>query len=713
MSRFITVGAAQMGPVGRNESRAAVVVRLLEMMREAKGRGCDLVVFTECALTPFFPRWREEDLNACDQWFEREMPGPGTHLLFNEAQKLGIGFHLGFAELVEENGRFQHYNTSILVGPDGQIVGKYRKIHLPGPTAEHGENPHRCYEKRYFDVGNLGFKAWRAFGGVVGMCLGNDRRWPETYRMLGLQGAELIVLGYNTVADHPNHPELDHLTNFHSMLSMQSGAYQNGCYVVGVAKAGQQENVNQIGRSAIISPSGEVVTQCTTLGDELIVHRCDLDQTKLYKDHIFNFAAHRQIEAYSLITESRGGVAPQEPLSQENEAASTILQQVVTGPIQKLFTEEYAYSLEQADELAARAEQAHGLTESAQKETPASVSTPPTAPATPKKPERKRSADPLEAVRDVLAEEYQYSPQKIEPIVQQAAQALELVKSVADSDSSATKKTQPKPKSAVSDILAKARAEAVPKTDSQALEKPETEDVPMKVLPVADDIGWRPGQFSKISNESPDRVAAVVDRLMKDYRYTEEAARQIAGFAETAWIQLHGADEPTQAEPPATAVYVPEEHPEFELPVDSSKKPATKDMAGLSHSKTIPDLSGEKSLHVFSVFTDKYGYKSPVARGIAERAFSAWQRWETCQAQLKESAETSTEKTPTTKPNPAASSTKDRVHTAQETVEPAFVVVPCPECDFQLKINQENFGLLGRKARCPSCQFKFRLPESV
>ena len=205
MARYLTVGAAQMDPVGRNESRAAVVVRLLEMLIEAKGRGCDLVVFTECALTPFFPRWWEEDPRTCDQWFERELPGPGTHMLFTEAKKLGIGFHLGYAELAEENGRTPaRHNSSVLVGADGKLIGKYRKIHLPGLTTQQGENPHRCYEKRYFDVGNLGFRAWKAFGGVIGMCLGNDRRWPETYRVLGLQGAEIILLGYNTTADHPD-----------------------------------------------------------------------------------------------------------------------------------------------------------------------------------------------------------------------------------------------------------------------------------------------------------------------------------------------------------------------------------------------------------------------------------------------------------------------------------------------------------------------------
>jgi predicted amidohydrolase len=82
----------------------------------------------------------------------------------------------------------------------------------------------------------IGFGVWRMLGGLVGMCIGDDRRWPETYRVMGLQGVELIVLGYNTPMHHPSAPEHDLLANFHNTLVMQAGAYQNGTWVVGVAQ---------------------------------------------------------------------------------------------------------------------------------------------------------------------------------------------------------------------------------------------------------------------------------------------------------------------------------------------------------------------------------------------------------------------------------------------------------------------------------------------
>jgi predicted amidohydrolase len=316
MPRIITVAAAQLGPIARADTRAQVVDRMLALMNDARRHGCDLVVFPELALTTFFPRWylpRQQDVDA---FFEREMPGPETQRLFDAARWLGLGFYLGYAERVEEPGRTRRFNTAITVDKTGRIIGKYRKIHLPG-HAEH--EPWRRFqhlEKRYFEVGDLGFPAFRAaFGdgrqGILGMAICNDRRWPETYRVLGLQAVEMILIGYNTPVHNPPAPEHDALSHFHNELVMQAGAYQNGTWVVGVAKAGDEEGVQQIGNSIIVAPSGEIVAAATTTGDELAIARCDLDLCASYKNTTFNFARHRQPEHYRMIVERKGAVAPE------------------------------------------------------------------------------------------------------------------------------------------------------------------------------------------------------------------------------------------------------------------------------------------------------------------------------------------------------------------------------------------------------------------
>ena len=311
MSRPVIVGAAQLGPIARNESRAQVVKRLLALMREAHGFRCDLVAYPELALTTFFPRWALEDEAEIDSFCETEMPGPETRPLFEEAARLGIGFSLGYAELVIEGNRKRRFNSSVLVDKGGRIIGKYRKVHLPG-HAEVLDRPGQHLEKRFFEVGDLGFPVWRAFGGILGMCICNDRRWPETYRVMGLQGVEMVLLGYNSPVGLGDPYELDALEPFHNHLVMQAGAYQNTTWVVGVAKAGAEEGFNMIGQTCIIAPSGEIVAQCATMGDELVIRKCDLDFAKPYRADIFNFAAHRRPEHYRLITERTGAVPPPE-----------------------------------------------------------------------------------------------------------------------------------------------------------------------------------------------------------------------------------------------------------------------------------------------------------------------------------------------------------------------------------------------------------------
>ena len=310
MSRIITVGAAQFGPVPRAASREDAVERLLELLRQAHDRGCDLVVFTEVALTAFFPHWYMDDPAEIDSYFEREMPGPETRPLFEEAARLGLAFHLGYAELAFEEGQKRHYNTAILVGKDGRIIGKYRKIHLPGYAEYQPGHTYQNLEKYYFDSGNLGFRPWRFGDGVLGLCICYDRRWPETYRMLALQGAEMILLGYNTPDQPTDRPGVDHLASFHNLLTMQAGAYQNATWVVGVAKAGVEEGVSQIGQSCIIAPSGEIVAMASTLEDELVVAPCDLDRTLEYRKHSLNFENNRHIEHYGLIAAQVGVLPP-------------------------------------------------------------------------------------------------------------------------------------------------------------------------------------------------------------------------------------------------------------------------------------------------------------------------------------------------------------------------------------------------------------------
>ena len=303
MARFINIAGAQLGGIARDESRRQVVERMIALLHDAHKRGAEVVVFPELALTSFFPRWWMIDQAEIDAFFETEMPNSATQPLFDAASRLGIGFYLGYAELAHEGEATKHYNTSILVDKTGKIIGKYRKVHLPGHADHRPHMPYQHLEKLYFDVGDIGFGSWDFAGGKFGMAICNDRRWPETYRVMALQGAEVVVLGYNTPTHIPWEPVYDHLSAFHNHLVMQASAYQNSMYVVGVAKAGKEEGSNLLAGSCIVAPSGEIIAMASTAGDEVFVAKCDLDICLYNRKAMFNFAEHRQVHHYKKITD--------------------------------------------------------------------------------------------------------------------------------------------------------------------------------------------------------------------------------------------------------------------------------------------------------------------------------------------------------------------------------------------------------------------------
>ena len=304
MARIVTVAAAQLGPIQKAENRASVVARMIKLMEEAKTKGANFIVYPEMALTTFFPRFYDEDLAKMDHWFEAAMPGPDTQPLFDNAKALGMAMSFGYAELTPDG---HHFNTSILVDKTGAIIGKYRKTHLPGHVEFDPERTHQHLEKRYFEPGDTGFPVWRFLDGLVGMAICNDRRWPETYRVMGLQGVEMVVLGFNTPSVNSQRGAEgieDRL--FHHRLSCQAGAYQNATWVVAVAKAGSEDGNHLMGGTLIVDPNGKIVGELPHEEDGVLVHPCDLDETVFGKETIFDFKRHRRIEHYKLITERVG-----------------------------------------------------------------------------------------------------------------------------------------------------------------------------------------------------------------------------------------------------------------------------------------------------------------------------------------------------------------------------------------------------------------------
>lgn len=301
MKRTLHLAVAQTGPIQRSHTRKEVVARLCELLKDAASRGARWVVFPELALTTFFPRWSMDDPAEVHAFFEREMPGAETRPLFDLSRKLDVGFYLGYAELAGE----RQFNTSILVD-GGEIIGKYRKIHIPGDAEEQAGYPVQHLEKKYFEVGDLGFPVFDAGAARIGMCICNDRRWPETYRVMGLQAVDIVMVGYNTPVAYGRLGEPAHLPALQNQLPLKASAYQNTCWVAAAAKAGVEEGIPMIGGSCIVAPTGEIAVQALSEDDEVINYVCDLDLANGYRNNIFNFARHRRPEHYQAIVERVG-----------------------------------------------------------------------------------------------------------------------------------------------------------------------------------------------------------------------------------------------------------------------------------------------------------------------------------------------------------------------------------------------------------------------
>lgn len=306
MARRLKVAALQLGAVHLEDSRLRTIERQIRLLRLAAAQSVRLAVLPELAFTTFFARhvWTSEaDLSG---FFEQEVDitrSASARPLFEEARKLGIDLYAGYAEKTPEGHAFNsaiYYSASL-----DRAIAKYRKVHIPG-TKEPcgGHNGAHHLEKRYFEPGDYGFQAFRAPGllagqsgdTVMGMLICNDRRWPEAWRCYGLQGAELILCGYNTPGYNPNlWGTRDSVTleaaerriMVQHQLVMRANSYMNSCFSIAAAKAGLEDGLHRlIGGSCIVNPEGEILAEAATLDDEVITAVIDLNDCRPGKEKV-------------------------------------------------------------------------------------------------------------------------------------------------------------------------------------------------------------------------------------------------------------------------------------------------------------------------------------------------------------------------------------------------------------------------------------------
>ena len=265
---------------------------MVALMETAGTQGVELLSFPELSLTPYFATKVHA---AYDEFFEEQLPSPDTLPLFRAARRTGIHFVLPYAE--RENDSY--YNSAVFVSPDGMILGKYRKIHIPGWIEPRWEGLN-ILEKRYFSPGNLGFSVVSHPKAKLGALICYDRRFSEGYRALTLNGAELLCVPYNT----PSFGQPKETGQETSEIMLRAGAMENQIFIVAVGKAGVEDGAEYIGGSEIISPAGKVLAKARTDGDELVVATIDMDEIEASRKK-WDFLADRRPDQYQkLVQES-------------------------------------------------------------------------------------------------------------------------------------------------------------------------------------------------------------------------------------------------------------------------------------------------------------------------------------------------------------------------------------------------------------------------
>ncbi|WP_342364117.1 nitrilase-related carbon-nitrogen hydrolase [Terrarubrum flagellatum] len=287
--------AIQLGPA--SDTIAKTADRIVALVDEVGGRGVKLAALPELALTPYFAA-KVQDV---DCYFLREENEAAMARIAAAAKASGIALSLPFAELAGDS----FYNSMAFLDEQGRRLGLFRKVHIPGQREPKPEGAFTILEKRYFTPGDLGFGVFATRSAKIGGLICYDRRFPESYRALGLAGAEVILVGYNTPATPPT--TLAKARRM-SELAMRGGAYSTASYVIGAGKAGREDGARFIGGSLVIGPDGEILARAKTEGDELVVAEIELAKVEALRKR-WNYEENRRPEVYAAVAAPESAAA--------------------------------------------------------------------------------------------------------------------------------------------------------------------------------------------------------------------------------------------------------------------------------------------------------------------------------------------------------------------------------------------------------------------
>ena len=265
------------------------ILRLGEGITDLAKRGAQLIVLQELHNTLYF--CQTEDVDLFD--LAETIPGPSTKLYCELAKKLGVVI---VASLFEKRAAGLYHNTAVVIESNGEIVGKYRKMHIPDDPA--------YYEKFYFTPGDMGFHPIQTSLGKLGVLVCWDQWYPEAARLMAMQGAEMLIyptaIGY---ADNDT-PEEQQRQRMAWQTVMRGHAVANGLPVIAVNRvgfepdpSGQTAGIQFWGTSFVAGPQGEIIYEASTDDEESIIVEIDMDRSEQVR-RWWPFLRDRRIDAY-------------------------------------------------------------------------------------------------------------------------------------------------------------------------------------------------------------------------------------------------------------------------------------------------------------------------------------------------------------------------------------------------------------------------------
>ena len=259
----------------------------LELIDDAAKSGAEVVCLPELFRSQYFCQSENHDNFSLAE----SIPGPSTEALTKLAREKSIVI---VASLFEKRAAGVYHNTAVVIDADGNILGKYRKMHIPDDPS--------YYEKFYFTPGDLGFQSWKTTRGNIGVCVCWDQWYPEAARLTALRGAEIIF--YPTaIGWHPREKEKYGAAQFSAWQTMQrSHAIANGCFVAAANRVGHEapaggDGIEFWGQSFICAPSGEILAQGSFDREEIVSAEVEWKRVDQHRTH-WPFLRDRRVDAY-------------------------------------------------------------------------------------------------------------------------------------------------------------------------------------------------------------------------------------------------------------------------------------------------------------------------------------------------------------------------------------------------------------------------------